>query len=118
MTSLLNAARSADALDGSPGAAGGILPLARKYQLTNESLDARCRQATRSGLDFFYSLVDSPDDELRDRAVELLGLVEKDEVRKKWTMEWVASHDPSDKVRKLSANLAEMIFGPAYGENS
>jgi hypothetical protein len=72
----------------------------------NAYLGEHCRNAARSGLAIFYALLDSTNDELRDRAVELLRFLEDDDGRKLWTMRWVETHDPNPKTRKLASRLA------------
>jgi hypothetical protein len=78
----------------------------REIAAGNVHLAERCRKAARAGLANFYALLDSPNDELRDRAVELLGILEDDDGRKQWTMRWVEDHDPNPMTRKLAARLA------------
>jgi hypothetical protein len=51
-------------------------------------------------------LLEEPTEDMRDRAVELIGAVEDDARRKRWTMEWVAERDPSSKTRQLATRLA------------
>jgi hypothetical protein len=72
----------------------------------NFDVGARCRSRATTGLEFYYSLLEAPAEDIRDRAVELIGAVEDDVRRKRWTMEWVAEHDPSAKTRQLAARLA------------
>lgn len=69
-------------------------------------LGERCRRQAATGLEFFYSLLEAPTEEIRDRAVELIGAVEEDVQRRRRTMEWVAEHDPSTKTRQLARRLA------------
>jgi hypothetical protein len=75
----------------------------------NTELGERCRKAAGAGLANFYALLDSPNDELRDRAVELVGLLEKDDGRKEWTMKWIAAHDANPKTRELASRLARQV---------
>jgi hypothetical protein len=72
----------------------------------NYDLEERCRERAKTGLEFFYSLLEEPTEDMRDRAVELIGAVEDDARRKRWTMEWVAERDPSSKTRQLATRLA------------
>jgi hypothetical protein len=89
--------------------AGGVTH-SKELELGNDYLDVRCRKAVSKGLAFFYTLLDSSSEEIRDRAVELIGLTEDDSFRKSWTMRWVAANDPSDKTRDLAEQIARENF--------
>lgn len=76
----------------------------------NGALGDRCRRAVRAGLASYYQLLDSTNDELRDRALELIGIVEEDRQRKLWTMYWIEKHDPNPKIRKLAERIARQVI--------
>lgn len=76
----------------------------------DNDLDVRCRTAISKGLAFFYTLLGSSSEEVRDRVVELIGLVEDNNSRKSWTMGWVAANDPSSKTRNLARQIARECF--------
>jgi len=89
---------------------GGGMTHAIELEQGNDDLHVRCREAVGKGLAFFYALLESPSEEVRDRAVEIIGLIENDTARKAWTMQWVATNDPSEKTRDLAVQIARESF--------
>lgn len=81
-----------------------------ELEFGNDRLHLRCHKAVTKGIAYFYALLESPSEEVRDRAVELIGLTEDDSARKTWTMKWVDANDPSDKTRDLAGRIAREDF--------
>lgn len=82
--------------------------------LGNTELGRDCRRAARPGLWLIYSLLNDPDDGLRDRAVQIVYAVDDERDRLDAVLAHLAEADPARSVREAATRfrreLPRMIF--------